>query len=644
MKRRFKSANKRLPKTLTSSIGAFTQPQVLNDDRFDLSNAKKARSPDNKADPLPNVGRVALSKKYQTACNPRSDMPKTSEYAFFKKLKKDIGHSNSDLLHRGSNLSKITQPSNCISDRPRTYNVPQCPDKDLKIPIQVEKEYQTNECQSFSPVDGVIGISKEAKLKSFSLPTAVTPVDSNLRLSPLAGPSNNLGSQNSGNGIFAAKRQKLCERANKLFLDVEKLNSESRLFHGRKEDEDLWDSQFRKGKNASASSLAYAKPDHAKTRPHSRHIEDVTVPEYKMSQRDCCPSNFFGRPKKRVPLELDNFTSAVNLIDYDLETGLHYKVLDNSQISNNKITISLWDQSDSLPSLSFDRHGLADHFLPDRLHSANIPVSRGAQNLFLDWDFNEEKNDPVLAITTIGGNKLCSPIATSRHIDYQQSTEKTLDALALCSSSLFANSGYSDALPYFCSTKFQQKLFPTDVCSMDFGTILEHEEYEVARMDQFDLPLLCNSEQDPLEGRNPENQFEIGNEIVPYLSHHEKNHCDSDAFLPMALDTFGWKFFSATSSPLQRGLSTYHALRLPHREDAIGLTQEEIKNSLYGSNPRDIAPQSVEQALNSDVWFSCNSEVACDKASGGSLLLDNASWITSVEEISPDHSDEWIYI
>ncbi|XP_060177697.1 uncharacterized protein LOC132607591 isoform X10 [Lycium barbarum] len=608
MKRRFKSATKRLPKTLTSSIGAFTQPQVLNDDRSDLSNAKKARSPDNKADPLPNVGRVALSKKYQTACNPRSDMPKTSEYAFFKKLKKDIGHSNSDLLHRGSNLSKITQPSNCISDRPRTYNVLKCPDKDLKIPIQVEKEYQTNECQSFSLVDGVIG------------------------------------SQNSGNGIFAAKRQKLCERANKLFLDVEKLNSErstrfdlvsallSRLFPGRKEDEDLWDSQFRKGENASTSSLAYAKPDHAKTRPHSRHIEDVTVPEYKMSQRDCCPSNFFGRPKERVPLELDNFTSAVNLIDYDLETGLHYKVVDNSQISNNKITISLWDQSDSLPSLSFDRHGLADHFLPDRLHSANIPVSRGAQNLFLDWDFNEEKNDPVLAITTIGGNKLCSPIATSRHIDYQQSTEKTLDALALCSSSLFANSGYSDALPYFCSTKFQQKLFPTDVCSMDFGTILEHEEYEVARMDQFDLPLLCNSEQDPLEGRNPENQFEIGNEIVPYLSHHGKNHCDSDAL------------FSATSSPLQRGLSTYHALRLPHREDAIGLTQEEIKNSLYGSNPRDIAPQSVEQALNSDVWFCCNSEVACDKASGGSLLLDNASWITSVEEISPDHSDEWIYI
>uniref|UniRef100_A0A0V0GXP6 Putative ovule protein n=1 Tax=Solanum chacoense TaxID=4108 RepID=A0A0V0GXP6_SOLCH len=113
--------------------------------------------------------------------------------------------------------------------------------------------------------------------------------------------------------------------------------------------------------------------------------------------------------------------------------------------------------------------------------------------------------------------------------------------------------------------------------------------------------------------------------------------------MPMALDTFGWKFLSAASSPLHKGLSTYNALRLPHIEDSIGLTHEEIKNSLYDSNPREIAPQSVERALNSDIWFSCNSEVFSDKATGRSLLLDNSSWITSVEEISPDHSDEWTW-
>ncbi|KAL3367509.1 hypothetical protein AABB24_011976 [Solanum stoloniferum] len=345
-----------------------------------------------------------------------------------------------------------------------------------------------------------------------------------------------------------------------------------------------------------------------------------------MSQSDCCPSNFFGRPKERVLPEL------------------HYEDADNSEISNNKITTNLWDQSDSLPSLSFDHHGLAD-FLPYRLHSADIPVSRGGQDLFLDWDFNEKKNDPVLAITTIRGNKLCSPIATSWHVDYQQeSTEKKLDALALCSSSLFMNSGYSDVLPYSCSTSFHKKLFPTDIFFKEFGTTLEHEEYAVARMDRFDLPLLCSSEeQDLLEDRNPENPFESSNAIIPYLSHHEKHHCDSDGLMPMALDIFGWKFLSAASSPLHKGLSTYNTLRLPHIEDSIGLTHEEIKNSLYDSNPREIAPQSVERALNSDIWFSCNSEVFSDKASGRSLLLDNSSWITSVEEISPDHSDEWTW-
>lgn len=390
--------------------------------------------------------------------------------------------------------------------------------------------------------------------------------------------------------------------------------------------QDFWDSQVRKGEIASTSSLAYAKPDHAKTRSLSKHIEDITAPECRMSQNDCCPSNFFGRPKERVPPEW------------------HHEDADYSQISNNKITISLLDQSDSLPSLSFDCHGLADHFLLNRLHSANISVSRGAQELFLDWDIIEEKNDPVLAITTIRGNELCSPIATSRHIDYKLGTEKNLDVLALCSSSLFTNSEFSDVLPYFCSTSFQQKHFPTDVFSKNFGTILEHEEYAVARMDRFDLPLLCNSkEQDLLEDWNPENPFESSNAIVPYPSHHEKNHCDSDGLLPMGLDTFGSKFLSATSSPLQMGLSTYHALRLPHIEDSIGPKQEKIKNSLYGLNPREIAPQSVEHAANSDIWFSCNSEVFCDKASGRSLFLDNASWITSVEEISPDHSDEWTW-
>ncbi|XP_019235215.1 PREDICTED: uncharacterized protein LOC109215576 isoform X2 [Nicotiana attenuata] len=641
--------------------------------------AKIVTSPDTEADPLPNVGRVAFSKKYQTARNPRSDMPKTSEYAFFKKLKKDVGHSNSDLLHRRSKLSK-----NSTSDTTSTHNVLKCPNKDLKIPIQVEKEYQTNECQSFSPVDGVIGISKEAKLKSFSLPTAVTPVDSNLRLSPLAGPSNNSGSQYSGNGIFAAKRQKLHQQANALFLDVEKLNSErfdlvsallSRLFPGRKEGEDFWDSKVRKGENSSTTSLALAKPDHA--RPHSQHKEDVTVPEYRMSQTDGCLTNFFCRPTERVPLEWDNFNSAFHLIDYDAKTGLLCEDVDNSQISNNK-SISLWDQSDSLPSLSFDRHGFADHFLPDRLHSADIPVSREAQNLFLDWDFNEEKSDPALAITTSGGNKLCSPIATLLHVDYQRSTEKKFDALAL--SSLYTNSAYFDALPYFHSNSSQQKLFPTKFCSRDFGTILEHEECAVARLDQFDLPLLCNSEDfnsledhnpdfgiileheecgvarfdrcdqplscysedlTSLEDCNPGNAFESGNVIVPYLSHLEKNHCDSDELLPITLDTFGWNFLSATSSQLQRGLSTYHTSRLPHREDTVGLTNEEIKYNLYDLNPRETAPQSFEQSFNCHIWYPCNSEVSCDKARGGSLLLENSSWVTSVEEISPDHSDEW---
>ncbi|XP_070034097.1 uncharacterized protein [Nicotiana tomentosiformis] len=640
---------------------------------LDAIKAKNVTSPDTEADPLPNVGRVAFSKKYQTARNPRSDMPKTSEYAFFKKLKKDVGHSNSDLLHRRSKLSK-----NSTSDTTSTHNVLKCPNKDLKIPIQVEKEYQTNERQSFSPVDGVIGISKEAKLKSFSLPTAVTPVDSNLRLSPLA------GSQYSGNGFFAAKRQKLRQQANALFLDVKKLNSErfdlvsallSRLFPGRKEGEGFWDSKVRKGENSSTTSLVHAKPDHA--RPHSKHKEDVTVPEYRMSQTDGCLTNFFCRPKERVPLEWDNFNSAFHLIDYDAETGLLCEDVDNSQISNNK-SISLWDQSDSLPSLSFDQHGFANHLLLDRLHSANIPVSREAQNLFLDWDFNEEKNDPALAITTSGGNKLCSPISTLPHVDYQRSTEKKLDALAL--SSLYTNSAYFDALPYFHSNSFQQKLFPTKFCSRDFGTILEHEECAVARLDQFDLPLLCNSEDfnsledhnpdfgtileheecgvarldhcdqpllcysedlTSLEDCNPENAFESGNVIVPYLGHLEKNHCDSDELLPIALDTFSWNFLSATSSPLQRGLSAYHTLRLPHRKDTVGLTNEEIKYNLYGLNPRETAPQSFEQSFNSHIWYSRNSEVSCDKASGGSLLLENSSWVTSVEEISPDHSDEW---
>lgn len=35
-----------------------------------------------------------------------------------------------------------------------------------------------------------------------------------------------LGNQYSGNGIFAVKRQKLCQLAHKLFLDGEELNFE----------------------------------------------------------------------------------------------------------------------------------------------------------------------------------------------------------------------------------------------------------------------------------------------------------------------------------------------------------------------------------------------------------------------------------
>ncbi|XP_059431425.1 uncharacterized protein LOC132164922 isoform X2 [Corylus avellana] len=104
----------------------------------------------------------------------RSDDPKTSEFAFFKKLKGNAGHKLHS--HRDDNQSKKFQVSGCSGERTNSVK---------------------NSFKDF---------------RSSLVTQNITPINFRSSLSPLSGASKNTGAQHMHGEIFSKKRQKLRQR------------------------------------------------------------------------------------------------------------------------------------------------------------------------------------------------------------------------------------------------------------------------------------------------------------------------------------------------------------------------------------------------------------------------------------------------
>nr|XP_023873623.1 uncharacterized protein LOC111986220 isoform X3 [Quercus suber]XP_023873624.1 uncharacterized protein LOC111986220 isoform X3 [Quercus suber] len=110
--------------------------------------------------------RNASSTPLEGRHSPRSDDPKTSEFAFFKKLKENAGHKyQSHTLHREENQSKKFKISDCPGGNPNSVKF-SC--KDFSSSLLAENITPSNFSSHLSPIGGASKKSEGNSLEAYT--------------------------------------------------------------------------------------------------------------------------------------------------------------------------------------------------------------------------------------------------------------------------------------------------------------------------------------------------------------------------------------------------------------------------------------------------------------------------------------------
>ncbi|GMP90501.1 hypothetical protein CsSME_00041600 [Camellia sinensis var. sinensis] len=112
MKRRREINTRDPPKIRSSSIRVFNGVRSYPETGDDVIRGKRVKFRDPELDCPPNIRHTVSSMQHEAIGDPGSNAPKTSEYAFFKKLKQDAGGCcRSCPLHKKDNQLKKVKPS-----------------------------------------------------------------------------------------------------------------------------------------------------------------------------------------------------------------------------------------------------------------------------------------------------------------------------------------------------------------------------------------------------------------------------------------------------------------------------------------------------------------------------------------------------
>nr|GMD61095.1 uncharacterized protein LOC109161719 [Ipomoea batatas] len=246
---------------------------------------------------------------------------------------------------------------------------------------------------------------------------------------------------------------------------------------------------------------------------------------------------------------------------------------------------------------------------------------REHQALLLDWDF-DERDEPEIAINAhCCEDKMDLQIVTLRDADIHESINTGHNTMALCSSSLF-----SDHSPHFCMLPdFHSTSLQEDLCTRDFERNLEYKEYTITEPG-------CLSSLYDAEYLDPEEYGYSGNVISYFLDYHrdspvqvfsEKCHLDSNAFLlPMEPNSSEWNSLLATGFP-RPNHSSQHSYRSAYT------TQLEEAWNLGSSNSTVVGFRG--EAFDSYEQPTCNFQTSFDRMLGCPLLLKDSSCARSEE-------------
>ncbi|KAM7496181.1 hypothetical protein LguiA_020595 [Lonicera macranthoides] len=360
----------------------------------DVNRLKRVKFQDPGTDKLPNCRSDASSIQ--------NDAPKTSEYAFFKKLKKNAcGHSYPP--EKRENQLKDVELSECTKE---IFDTAKKSYKDLRPSLPVKKARPINHESFLSPPARVS--------KNSAITNMVDPSSKGIRSQLLA------------------KKCHLDPNSRQVHIDTKHqlpscYASDTRV----------------KGFNWTCTKNLMESE-------HGSYWDDG-FPRYRSDR----PGDIF------IP-ELDNVGSDYPPISYTTKTHLWYKYHEPLCDSSSGRISSSCTESDLFLGLPYPNNELAHFKELDEFDEPNRPALRGEPHtLLLGWDFNKkEERDPSIMSHNTEMN-LFSALTTSWS-NYPQNMRDRLNALTPRSSSLFSNNSLYSLLDShsssFCTHHFGRYL------------------------------------------------------------------------------------------------------------------------------------------------------------------------------------------
>ncbi|XP_011083090.1 uncharacterized protein LOC105165696 isoform X2 [Sesamum indicum] len=435
MRRKFKSGAEH---PVTIGTGETTRNQG-SDKPFEMRKAKKVRFIDTKMDGVGVPACATSSGGHEATRSPRSDAPKTSEYAYFVKVKNDAAHARCHSLHKKKKQLNSSTTNYVSRETINPSDVLRRSMKDLRSSVSGEMAGPSDPFLSphgdeYDEPDQII--SKEPTNKTKKRPQLISEIVSPVRQNPLSSLLNEASrdSENQCNEkeIFPAKRHRFCERvAHISSFGAEKLHPRgfdlvsshlTRLLpHGNENNDPRGDT------DNSSKTLTFQESGYLDKGLHLSHERDWDMDLPKLGS---------GESSEIVLSDRDTFASGFPFPKYAAESHVQDELMDLDQCSRNSI-----DRS-SLHDCSFCTHyrsGLF-HFKDLDEFGSIVEHAREPHGLSPEWDVEWRKHwaDSSSTIHDTAKN-VCPGLATTWNVNQQPIVDKLLDAKGLCSSPLISN-------------------------------------------------------------------------------------------------------------------------------------------------------------------------------------------------------------
>ncbi|XP_051120459.1 uncharacterized protein LOC127244139 [Andrographis paniculata] len=412
--------------------------------------------------------------------SPASDAPKTSEYAYFKKVRNGAGavrgYSHSapkenrhwssskiyDSLRENARSSGVVKPS----FKEYRFSVErEEPSDHQNFPSPYASEYDEGNLTKIK--EPTVGTGKNPKLFVHD----VTPIRQCLSSSPLDEVPRVSEKQCLEKGIFAGKRKKLQQWAiQTLFPDVEnphlkgsELTSSllSRLFPKGNENDDILNGQIDK----SRSLILH----------EAKNLEKEIPLSHRKDWKQDLPNS--GRPSQIVSWDGNQFAWGCPYSSYDILNAQNYSRDGGFQLNRmHRLTHTQHDSYFSLPLWGYRSPG---HFHFEGLDEFDSVIGHSREEpsrLLLEWNSQKENHNLDSAKLNHDTTRTLAPrLTTSWNADQQEALDNVIGTERMVSPPIFSN---------HCL-----QLDSTDFFTQSYGPKFDDMSHATAESGQFSLAL-----------------------------------------------------------------------------------------------------------------------------------------------------------